>query len=135
MLCFLTRPYTNRTRPRPKDPAIFEIEGTKLDFRFSDYGETLPIGGSILVLIQALTQAFDRVLAARGDAPLESDLEFAVRDVHLIAFQGANMTYKVLKSAISCIVGFMLDYGSFAFTLDILDPRNRKISTLSLFHK
>lgn len=124
-----------RTRPRPKDPASFDIEGTKLSLRFSSYGEALPIPQVLGVLIQALIQAVDSVLAARGDTPLEGDHEFVLRHVLLIAYAGENMTYNILKSAVAGIVGFMLDYGSFCFSVEILTSSTEKtISKLLLTH-
>ena len=119
-------------RPRPKDPSSFDIEGTELSLKFSDYGETLPIPQVLGVLIQALLQAFDSVLAARGDTLLATSHEFVLRHVLLIVYAGEHMTYSVLKSAVAGIVGFMLDYGSFCFTVDILTSRNVKISSLFL---
>ena len=86
------------------------------------------------VLIQALLYSFDNVLAAKGDILLETDMEFTLRNALLIAYAGEGMTYSVLKSAVAGIVGFMLDYGSFSFNVDILTSTNTKISTLLLIH-
>ena len=85
------------------------------------------------MLIQALLQSVDSVLAAKGDAPLASDLDFTLRNVLLIASRGRDgMSYSVLKSAVSGIVGFMIQYGSFAFMVEVLDARGRGISNLLL---
>ena len=85
------------------------------------------------MLIQALLQAVDSILAAKGDTPLTSDLEFAFKNVLLIVYKGGSgMTYGVLKSAVSCIVGFMIEYGSFAFLVEVLDARDRGIGKVFL---
>ncbi|KAL6720123.1 hypothetical protein ACLMJK_002044 [Lecanora helva] len=130
------------TLPRPKDPSTFTLDGSTLSLRFSDYGGPLPIPQVLACLIQALLQSFDRVLTNRGDVPLESDLEFTLRHVLLIAYQdggdghggrgGGVMTYDVLKRAVAGIVGFMLDYGSFAFNVEVLDRRERGVGRLFL---
>jgi len=86
------------------------------------------------VLIQALLQAFDSVLAAKGDTPLATDHEFVLRNVLLIAYGGRHMTQKILRSAIAGIVGFMIDYGSFGFNVEILDGRGGRVSNLFLTH-
>ena len=85
-----------------------------------------------------MLQSFDRVLAASGDVPLEDDIRFSLKNAVLIVYQGeamstVAMTYGVLRAAVAGLVGFMLDYGSFAFNVEVLTTRgNRKISSLIL---
>ena len=53
---------------------------------------------------------------------------FTFRNVRLDAYKGdfTVMTYAQLRYAVAGIVGFMLDYGSFGFVVEVVDERRRQ---------
>ncbi len=73
----------------------------------------------LLVFLQSLLQAFDKVLAAGRDVPLTEDERFEEISVYMIVYGARRMTYSIMRAAIGSIVGFMIEYGTFGFHVKI----------------
>lgn len=124
--------WANSVLPRPEDPSTFSIEGTSLSLRFSKYSQPIPVAQVLATLIQALLVAIDKIVAARGDVPFRTDTEFNLRHAFFIAYGGKKMTYNLLASVVKGMVGFMIDYGSFGFNVEVLDVPDSQIGNCFL---
>ena len=123
--------------PRPEDPSIWEMPGTNINLRFSDYGQQLPPAQVLAVLIQVLLTTIDKLIDNRGNTAFKEDMDFQYRHAGFIAYAGQwgmNYRYDQLATAIKGIVGFMIQYNAFAFNVDILDSGGNKISNCYLFY-
>lgn len=108
-----------KPKPPPKAPAEFDIPGTSLSLEFSDYTQGVQAGEVLLVFLQSLLRAFDKILAAGRDVPLNEDERFEEISVYMIVYGGRRMTYSIMRAAIGAIVGFMIEYGTFGIHVKI----------------